>query len=142
MQPAVHMVCEIDQGLINTYPLDELPWIPNANGICGMIENPPMVEDFFALVKPYFNGANLGMNMVSKVIKGQAIRLHSDKHDGMCKARVHIPLKTNDNAYFYTCGEFHHMEQGKAYLIDPNEEHGVVNLGTDDRIHLIFNMVH
>ncbi len=141
MQPAVHMVCEIDKSLLDEYPLDTLPWVPNANGICGMIESPPRIEDFFALVKPYFNGARLGMNMVSKVIRGQAIQIHSDRHDGNCRVRIHIPLKTNDNAYFYTEGKFHHMEQGKAYLIDPSEEHGVVNLGTDDRIHLIFNMV-
>jgi hypothetical protein len=37
MQPAVHMVCEIDQGLIDTYPLDELNWKPNPHGICGMM---------------------------------------------------------------------------------------------------------
>ena len=141
MPPAVHMVCEIDKNLLDEYPLDTLPWAPNANGICGMIESPPMVEDFFALVKPYFNGAALGMNMVSKVIRGQAIQIHSDRHDGVCKTRVHIPLKTNENAYFYTGGSFHHMEQGRAYLIDPSEEHGVVNLGVEDRIHLIFNMV-
>jgi len=135
------MVCEIDQELIDSYPLDTLPWKPNAQGICGMIEEPPLVEVFFGLVKEHFKGAKLGMNMVSKVIKGQAIQLHRDRHDGECRNRVHIPLKTNKDAYFYTSGEFHYMKAGHAYVIDPSEEHGVVNLGQDARIHLIFNMV-
>ena len=141
MPPAVRMVCEIDKDLIDNYPLDTLPWIPNAQGVCGMLEEPPLVEVFFGLVEEYFKGAELGLNMVSKVIKGQAIQLHSDRHDGECKARIHIPLKTNEDAYFYTSGSFHHMQAGFAYVIDPSEKHGVVNLGIDDRIHLIFNMV-
>lgn len=141
MQPAVHMVCEIDQELIESYPLDKLPWKPNPHGVCGMIRYPPQVEEFFNFVKEYFDEPVLGMNMVSKVIKGQAIQLHADRHDGECKTRVHIPLKTNPDAYFYTGGSFHHMEAGQVYVIDPSEEYGVVNLGKEDRIHLIFNVV-
>ena len=141
MLPAVRMVCEIDKELVNNYPLETLPWMPNTQGICGMIEEPPLIEIFFNLIEPYFKGARLGLNMVSKVIKGQTIQLHQDRHDGECKNRIHIPLKTNPHSYFYTSEIFHHMQAGFAYVINPREEHGVVNLGQSERIHLIFNVV-
>ncbi len=141
MPPSVRMVCEIDKDLIDNYPFNELLWKPNVNGICGMLENPPEIEEFLDLMLYHFKGATIGFCAVSKVIKGQTIQLHSDRHDGGCKIRIHIPLKTNEHSYFYTSGSFHHMQAGFAYVIDPSEEHGVVNLGHDDRIHLIFNMV-
>ena len=141
MQPAVHMVCEIDQELIESYPLDELPWKPNPYGVCGMIRNPPRMREFFELVEEHFKGAELGFNMVSKVIPKQVIPLHTDQHDHDCKTRVHIPLITDPHAYFYTGGEFFHMGVGKVYVIDPSREHGVANLGTSERVHLIFNVV-
>ncbi len=142
MPPAVRMVCEIDQSLIDNYPLHILPWKPNAQGICGMLEDFPRFGDFLDIVRPFFPDAWVGFHAISKVIKGQTIQLHSDRHDRECKSRVHIPLKTNEDAYFYTSGSFHHMQAGFAYVIDPSEKHGVVNLGREDRIHLIFNMVH
>ena len=141
MQPAVHMVCEVDQELIDTYPLDELPWKPNPHGVCGMLEDIPLFEDFLNVVCPLFPESRVGFHAISKVIKGQAIQLHRDRHDGNCKTRIHIPLKTNDDAWFYTGGVFHHMKLGKGYVIDPSKKHGAVNLGEEDRIHLIFNMV-
>ena len=141
MLHSVRMVCEIDQDLINTYPLDELPWKPNPHGVCGMIRNPPRMEEFFELVEPHFKGSKLGLNMASKVIPKQVIPIHTDRHDHDCKTRVHIPLKSDPHVYFYTGGEFFHMDVGKAYVIDPSEEHGVANLGRNERIHLIFNMV-
>lgn len=142
MQPAVRMVCEIDLALIVRYPLETLPWKPAANGVCGMLEEFPGFHDFLEIVEPHFLNSHFGFHALSKVIPGQVIKVHTDRHDGECKTRVHIPLLTNADSYFYSKGEFHHMQVGYAYVIDPNEEHGVVNFGTTDRIHLIFNMVH
>jgi hypothetical protein len=135
------MVCEIESSLISNYPLDELLWKPSPQGICGMLEEFPEVQEFLDTVESYFPKAYFGFLALSKVIPGQVIKLHTDQHDGRCKTRIHIPLKTNEHSYFYTSKSFHHMQAGFAYVIDPTEEHGVVNLGHDDRIHLIFNMV-
>lgn len=142
MLPSVRMVCEVDQDLIKYYPFDELLWKSNANGICGMLEEPPEVEEFFELLLYYFPRTHIGFNAASKVIPKQVIPVHTDRHDDGCKTRVHIPLKSDPHAYFYTGGKFFHMDVGKVYMIDPSEEHGVVNLGRNERIHLIFNMVH
>lgn len=135
------MVCEIDQELIESYPLDELPWKPNPHGVCGMIRNPPRIEEFFELVKGHFDCSSIGLNMVSKVVPKQVIPIHTDRHDNGCRVRIHVPLKTNPDAWFYTRKEFHHMKLGTAYMVDPSWEHGVVNLGRGDRIHLVFNLV-
>jgi len=139
--PYDHTVCEIPPELIENYPFEELEWKPNPQGVCGMIRNPPKMEEFFDIVKEHFPGTKLGLNMASKLIPRQSIPVHIDRHDQDCRNRVHIPLKTNPHSYFYTGREFFYMETGKAYVIDPGVDHGVVNLGLDERIHLIFNMV-
>lgn len=54
--------------------------------------------------------------------------------------KLHIPMKTNEYAFFYF-GEDQQikvaMELGKAYLINPSVMHSTANLGTTDRVHLL-----
>jgi hypothetical protein len=59
--------------------------------------------------------------------------------DGPAK-KIHIPLQTNEFAYF-TFGDKkerkYNLEVGKAYLINTNISHGTENLGDEARIHLL-----
>ena len=78
--------------------------------------------------------------MLSKLIPGQLIEDHRDNHDGRCRIRIHVPLKTNPNAIFRVETHTTHMAIGHAYQIDPTQLHSTWNHGDEDRIHLIFNM--
>jgi hypothetical protein len=61
-------------------------------------------------------------------------------HDDLIKKKLHMPLETNEHAFFYfgkNQERRYQMELGKAYLINPAVYHSTDNLGTTDRVHLI-----
>lgn len=90
---------------------------------------------------PFYVKRHIGKLMVSKLVPGQLIEPHRDGHDSHCNVRVHIPIVANPQCIFIVADEAFVMEVGNIYEIDPTETHMTVNLGTTERIHLIFNMV-
>lgn len=52
--------------------------------------------------------------------------------------KIHVPLATNHQSFFFLDKEKHHFEVGKAYEVNNGRNHRVVNGGTTNRIHLIF----
>lgn len=54
--------------------------------------------------------------------------------------KIHIPIKTNDNAYFLLDGEEHNFKEGSMYLVNTSLLHGCRNDGDTDRIHLIITV--
>jgi len=72
---------------------------------------------------------------------GAVIQPHRDHclgyEDG--EFRLHIPLVTNPGVEFILAGERLIMEEGTCWYINANEEHSVVNRGTEDRIHLVID---
>jgi hypothetical protein len=74
--------------------------------------------------------------MVAKHFSGLRVMTHID---GPAK-KIHIPLRTNSDAYF-TFGDNaerkYNLEVGKAYLVNTNISHGTENLGDTARSHLL-----
>lgn len=74
--------------------------------------------------------------MVAKHYPGLCVMTHID---GPAK-KIHIPLRTNPDAYF-TFGDNgerkYNLEVGKAYLVNTNISHGTENLGDTARSHLL-----
>jgi len=68
---------------------------------------------------------------------GSRIDLHSDNDEFL---KIHIPIETNSDAWFFFEGEKFNLEVGSAYMINTVVPHGTDNLGTTDRIHLIFKI--
>ena len=66
---------------------------------------------------------------------GTYIDLHPDNDEFL---KIHIPIKTNKDAWFFFEGEKFNMEVGSAYMVNTVENHGTDNQGNTDRIHLIF----
>ena len=52
--------------------------------------------------------------------------------------KIHIPLTTNPQTYFFVDEQRFHLREGVAYEVNNATRHSVVNGGTTDRIHLIF----
>lgn len=65
------------------------------------------------------------------------INLHTDSSNYL---KIHIPIYTNNKAYFLFENEKIVMQPGKSYLINTRELHGTENLGDTDRIHLFFKI--
>lgn len=64
----------------------------------------------------------------------RAYSMHFD-----CAPRIHIPIKTNSDCMFILEDKIYKMPNlGSAYKINTTKKHSALNLGWEDRIHLVF----
>jgi hypothetical protein len=66
---------------------------------------------------------------------GTRIDLHPDNSEFL---KIHIPIKTNPDAWFIFEDERFNLKTGHAYFVNTTLLHGTNNQGNTDRIHLIF----
>jgi hypothetical protein len=69
-------------------------------------------------------------------------RCYSVHSDGTNEVRYHIPIITNENAFFFYKEpmEMVHLECGSVYRVEVSDLHSAVNFHpTQERIHLVLN---
>ncbi len=100
----------------------------------------PLMHD---LIERYYpKGGTIIRAMAAKLKAGKTITTHTDNHVSFHKGhRIHIPIVTNNKVRFMIDGRPHQLEVGKAYEINNQRRHGVINSGKEDRIHFIFDYV-
>jgi len=77
--------------------------------------------------------------MLARMGPGGVIHPHRDTNPAAkWPHKIHVPLVTNDQVTFVIDGIDHHLAQGEAIEVNNMATHAVTNLGTADRIHLIF----
>lgn len=77
--------------------------------------------------------------MLARLPAGAFIAPHTDGDTGGTRPhKIHVPIATNPEAWFFVEGARHHFEEGRAYEVNNAAGHGVTNGGATDRIHLIF----
>ncbi len=90
----------------------------------------------------YVPGGTVLRVMVAKLKAQGRIRPHLDNlrsfHMGH---RIHVPITTNSGVRFTIEGKPYPFEVGKAYEINNQKKHSVMNLGKEDRISFIFDYV-
>lgn len=72
----------------------------------------------------------LASNTIDRHVDGAGANLHTHK--------VHVPLITNPLALFTIDDETRHLDVGRAWEVNNIAPHAVENMGTDHRVHLIF----
>jgi len=88
----------------------------------------------------YPPGGTIIRAMAAKLITGGVISPHRDSHQSFTHShRIHIPLTTNAGVRFMINGRPHRFEVGKAYEINNQRNHSVMNSGPEDRITFIFD---
>lgn len=105
-------------------------------------------NDFAPILLPILNASTLPYNykkgvytrvMLANLPPKSFITPHTDGAKPVTIAhKIHIPLQTNDQAFFYIDGRKFSLKQGHAYEVNNSAKHSVANSGTTDRIHLIF----
>ena len=74
---------------------------------------------------------------------GTEILEHKDS--GLClnrgEARLHIPLQTDDQVFFYLDGQRIPLRVGECWYLDVSRNHRVMNRSNRDRIHLVIDCV-
>lgn len=99
----------------------------------------PIME---AAIAPYeFFNPQFPKVMLAKLAAGHAIDPHYDGAGSNQRVhKIHVPLVTNPGATFLVDGANFHLAAGKAYEVNNIASHGATNGGTEDRIHLIFEV--
>ncbi|HET6591458.1 MAG TPA: aspartyl/asparaginyl beta-hydroxylase domain-containing protein [Xanthomonadales bacterium] len=80
--------------------------------------------------------------MAAKLLAGGKITPHVDSHPSFHRGhRIHVPITTNHRVRFMIDGRPHQLEVGRAYEINNQMNHSVMNKGDEDRITFIFDYV-
>jgi hypothetical protein len=87
-----------------------------------------------------FPGCRAFQQMLSVVMPGHSIPPHTDSQASYWVCRVHVPLTSNPLSKFMVGGVDHVLEPGKAYRVNTEAIHGVVNDGPTPRIHFMFDV--
>lgn len=84
----------------------------------------------------------MGQVLFIKLEAGKSIGEHEDDGAYLYRAaRHHIPIITNPGVNFIIDGESKHVPEGECWEINNNKTHAVENNGTEDRIHLLIDIV-
>ena len=90
----------------------------------------------------YSAGGTIIRAMAAKLKAGGIIKPHIDSHPSFRYGhRIHVPISTNPRVRFMIDGRPYKLEVGKAYEINNQKRHSVMNKGEDDRITLIFDYI-
>ena len=90
----------------------------------------------------YEQGGVLLRAMAAKLKVNGRIRPHRDDlHSFHMGHRIHIPITTNTGVRFMIEGRPYDFEVGKAYELNNQKRHSVMNMGKEDRIFFIFDYV-
>lgn len=90
----------------------------------------------------YPPGGTIIRAMAAKLLPGGVIKPHRDKHPSFHYGhRIHIPLVTNSRVRFMIEGRPYRFEVGRAYEINNQLQHSVMNKGQEGRVNFIFDYV-
>ena len=93
------------------------------------------------LRKKHGRGYFIRMILV-KLLADGSIPRHVDQGETLAKShRMHLPIITNEQNLFSVGDAEVHMKAGEVWEINNRREHGDVNGGREDRIHLIVDYV-
>ena len=98
----------------------------------------PVMHDILAAHYPA--GGTIIRSMMAKLPAGNIIKPHVDRHPSFHAGhRIHVPITTNSRVRFMIDGRPHQLSVGRAYEVNNQKNHSVMNKGTEDRITFIFD---
>lgn len=90
----------------------------------------------------YPPGGTIVRAMAAKLLSGGIIKPHVDVHPSFHAGhRIHVPITTNPRVRFMIDGQPYQLEVGKAYELNNQKTHSVMNKGKEDRITFIFDYI-
>jgi len=100
----------------------------------------PLMNDILSAHYP--PGGTVIRAMAAKLLSGGIINPHVDRHPSFHAGhRIHVPITTNSRVRFMIDGQPYRFEVGKAYELNNQKTHSVMNKGDEDRITFIFDYV-
>jgi quercetin dioxygenase-like cupin family protein len=100
----------------------------------------PVMHDIIR--RHYPPGGAIIRAMAAKLLAGGRISPHVDSHPSFHRGhRIHVPITTNPRVRFMIDGRPHQLQVGRAYEINNQMNHSVMNKGDEDRVTFIFDYV-
>ncbi len=79
---------------------------------------------------------------IRRLLGSSSIPLHYDEGETVYnRLRTHIPIVTDPEVLFYCDDQPLHMRAGEVWLFDRLRMHKVINAGSAERIHLVFDTI-
>ena len=79
--------------------------------------------------------------MLARLEAGAVIDRHTDgAGSNLHTHKIHVPIQTNKRTRMFINDRPFHLSEGKAFEVNNVVPHAVENLGSEDRIHLIFEV--
>lgn len=98
----------------------------------------PVMQEIIS--RHYPEGGEVVRAIAASLEAGHNIKAHSDIHQSFhCAHRIHVPITTNPKVWFTIHGRPYQLKLGRAYEINNQTQHSVMNRGNDDRITFIFD---
>jgi hypothetical protein len=93
-----------------------------------------------AAVKPYgYARGFFPRIMLARLPAGAFVAPHVDgEPSGNRPHKIHVPLLTNADTFFFVDQQRYHLVAGHAYEVNNAARHAAANRGQSDRVHLIF----
>ena len=123
---------------VDDWPAIEVIRQPGWDRLAGVAV--PIMDSIIA--RWYPPGGRVIRAMVANLPPGGRIDPHRDAHPSFgCGHRIHVPVTSNTRVRFSVDGRPHNLQVGQVYEINNKKVHSVINKGTTDRIHFIFDYV-
>jgi len=123
---------------LDNWPTIEVLKMPGWERLSGVVV--PLMDQIIA--RWYPPGGRIIRSMIARMPAGGRIDPHRDSHPSFaCGHRIHVPIDTNPRVRFTVDGRPFHLESGRVYEVNNLKIHSVINKGTTDRTHLIFDYV-
>lgn len=95
------------------------------------------------IIDSHYEPGGIVLRAMAAKLKGNGrINAHRDSlrsfHMGH---RIHVPITTGPGVRYTISGKPYQFETGKAYELNNQRKHSVLNMGSDDRISFIFDYV-
>lgn len=123
---------------VDNWPTIEVLQLPGWDRLASVAV--PIMDSIIA--RWYPPGGRIIRAMIARMPPGARIDPHHDAHPSFaCGHRIHVPIETNARVRFTVDGRPFNLEAGRVYEINNRKTHSVINKGTTDRTHLIFDYV-
>jgi hypothetical protein len=128
-----------------TYPLSWATDLGNNNYIVSIKNKFDNIWDILTPIiqnlENYYDGRCLNV-MFANLPSGEEIKAHVDNSDLLKSIhRCHLPIQTNEDVIFYLDRQPYHLKEGIFYEINNTILHSVSNNSSEDRVHLIIDII-
>ena len=119
---------------LENFKLPDIDLVEKFDGI------PPEVATAIKDLEDYYGGFVCKAMLVTLKAGGDIPRHTDIGIDFEESHRCHIPIYCNDDCIFYAKDKWYSLTEGVAYELSNLDEHEVLNLGVEERLHLVIDI--